>query len=103
VGVAGLGFQDREKVRHKCTLFGMYVRDTHRHGGLGRALAVAVLDAAREREGVALVQLTVTHGNQAAEALYRQLGFIAFGTEPMAVVTAEGHVAKVHMWRPLAG
>lgn len=101
--MAGLGFQEREKVRHKCTLFGMYVRDTQRRRGLGRALVSAVLDAAQESDGVTLMQLTVTQGNHAAYALYRQLGFIEFGIEPMAMATTEGHEAKVHMWRTLAG
>lgn len=46
-GVAGLSFERREKVRHKATLFGMYVHPEQRGQGLGRQLVDAVLTHAR--------------------------------------------------------
>jgi RimJ/RimL family protein N-acetyltransferase len=97
-GVAGLSFERREKVRHKATLFGMYVPAGFRQRGLGRQLVDAVLTGARERPGVKLVQLTVTRGNASAQALYESCGFTAFGVEPFAVAVGEGFVSKVHMW-----
>ena len=36
-GVAGLSFESREKIRHKATLFGMYVPPRFRGLGLGPA------------------------------------------------------------------
>ncbi|MDA8020456.1 MAG: GNAT family N-acetyltransferase [Thermoanaerobaculia bacterium] len=101
VGVAGLRFRNRPKTRHKAWLFGMYVRSEHRSVGLGRALVNAVLDGARSRDGVLLVQLTVSETNDAAIRLYRSCGFQAFGTEPMAIRVEDRFLAKVHMWRPL--
>jgi RimJ/RimL family protein N-acetyltransferase len=101
VGVAGLGFESREKARHKATLFGMYVDPAHRRTGAGRALVSAVLDAASRHPGTLLVQLTVTDGNDAARRLYESFGFVAFGVEPMAVRLGDRFVAKVHMWCPL--
>ena len=100
-GVVGLSFDGREKARHKATLFGMYVPDRCRRRGRGHALLDAALACAAARPGVRLVQLTVTEGNPAAQALYARSGFAAFGLEPMAVAVAGGFVAKVHMWRPL--
>jgi RimJ/RimL family protein N-acetyltransferase len=97
-GVAGLSFEQREKVRHKATLFGMYVPAGHRGRGLGRRLVHAVLAGARARPGVRLVQLTVTEGNASAQALYESCGFTAFGVEPFAVAVDGGFVSKVHMW-----
>lgn len=97
-GVAGLSFEFREKARHKATLFGMYVPGALRGRGLGRSLVTRALDYARTRPGVSLVQLTVTHGNVAAEALYRRCGFVDFGLEPCAVAIGEAYVSKVHMW-----
>jgi ribosomal protein S18 acetylase RimI-like enzyme len=47
---------------------------------------------------VRLVQLTVTHGNDAAQALYTHCGFVPFGLEPYAVATDTGFVDKLHMW-----
>ena len=58
----------------------------------------AVLAEARRRSETLLVQLTVTEGNAAAQALYASCGFISFGTEPLAVRLGDGYVAKVHLW-----
>src|SRR5258707_967762 len=43
-GVAGLSFESREKIRHKATLFGMYVPSRFRGLGRGRQLVVAALE-----------------------------------------------------------
>lgn len=96
-GVAGLSFERREKVRHKATLFGMYVRPEQRAQGLGRQLVDAVLAHARACPHIALVQLTVSEGNAGAIALYRAAGFEAWGCEPLAVRVGEGFVRKQHM------
>jgi GNAT superfamily N-acetyltransferase len=98
VGVVGLSFEQREKTKHKASLFGMYVRDSCRGMGLGGQLVNAVMACARSRAGVMLVQLTVTEGKLAALALYERKGFVQFGLEPFAVAVGTGFVAKVHMW-----
>ena len=98
VGVAGLSFESREKVRHKATLFGMYVPSRARGHGVGAKLVLAALAEARLRPGIRLVQLTVTHGNRSAEALYKKYGFVQFGLEPLAVAIGNEFVSKVHMW-----
>ena len=86
------------KIRHKATLFGMYVPPRFRGLGLGRQLVVAALECARSRAGIKIVQLTVSQGNASAETLYRRCGFVEFGVEPFAVAVASGYVSKVHMW-----
>ena len=97
-GAAGLSFESREKIRHKATLFGMYVPPRFRGLRLGRQLVVAALEFARSRAGIQIVQLTFTQGNASAEALYRSCGFVEFGVEPFAVAVGSGYVSKVHMW-----
>jgi ribosomal protein S18 acetylase RimI-like enzyme len=52
---------------------------------------------------VKVVQLMVTHGNHAAQALYEECGFVQFGLEPFAVAVGDGYVSKVHMWCNLGG
>jgi GNAT superfamily N-acetyltransferase len=52
----------------------MYVRETHRGTGLGRKLAAAVIDVARER-GHARIVLDTLPKLTTAIALYRDLGF----------------------------
>ena len=97
-GVVGLSFETREKARHKAHLIGMYVPAGSRRHGFGRALVQAALGEARSRPGVRLVQLMVTHGNRAAQALYESCGFVQYGLEPFAVAVGDGFVSKVHMW-----
>lgn len=100
-GAAGLAFEQREKTRHKATLFGMYVPQAQRRRGLGDALVAAVLAAARARPGLRHVLLTVTDGNAGARRLYERHGFRSWGVEPNAVRVGEGCLAKVHMVCPL--
>ena len=97
IGVAGLSFATREKIKHKATLFGMYVPPAFRHRGV-RELVLATLKHARNRPGVVLVQLTVTESNAGARALYECCGFLPFGVEPLAVSVGPELVSKVHMW-----
>jgi ribosomal protein S18 acetylase RimI-like enzyme len=61
----------------------------------------AVVAYARAKEGVLLLTLTVTDGNEPAVELYRSAGFEVFGIEPMAILTPSGFRAKVHMWLAL--
>lgn len=101
VGVAGLRTMKRPKTRHKADLYGMYVQAGHTGRGIGRALVDAVLDEARARAGLRIVQLTVTEGNREARSLYERCGFVSFGVEPYAIAVDGGHAAKVHMWLDL--
>src|SRR5260221_7218057 len=41
-GVAGLSFEQRERTKHKATLFGMYVRPAARGAGIARAIVEEV-------------------------------------------------------------
>ncbi len=100
-GAAGIEFETRAKARHKATLFGMMVPEAARDRGIGRALVEAALALARARDGVLLVNLTVTEGNTQAQALYECCGFVAFGVEPLAVAVDTTFLAKTHMWRDL--
>jgi ribosomal protein S18 acetylase RimI-like enzyme len=97
-GVAGISFDKRDKARHKATLFGMYVLSHFRSSGIGRQLVVSALEHARNRDGIKLVQLTVTDGNRAAQTLYANCGFEQFGLEPFAVAVGDEFVSKSHMW-----
>jgi len=57
-----------------CSLEDIFVEPQARGSGLGRALAEAALERARER-GCARVELDVNEANPAALALYESLGF----------------------------
>lgn len=100
-GVVGLSFETRHKIKHKAHLFGMYVRPPWQGQGWGRALVNAALQHARTREGVRLVQLSVTDTNATAIALYTACGFTPYGLEQNAVAVTEGYVDKRLMVCPL--
>ena len=59
----------------------LYVRDSARRTGLGRALTEFAIDRARQR-GCGRVQLDVNTANPAAHALYRSLGFESYADPP---------------------
>lgn len=101
VGVAGLRFAQRPKTLHKSHLYGMYVPASHTRRGIGQSLVEAVLDEARSRKGIRVVQLSVTEGNREAESLYARCGFIPYGVEPMAISVDGGYASKVYMWLDL--
>jgi ribosomal protein S18 acetylase RimI-like enzyme len=100
-GAAGVEFESRAKARHKAHLFGMYVAPDARAGGHGRQLVQGLLAVAAARDGVTLIQLTVTEGNAAAQSLYERCGFEVFGVEPFAVALDGRFLSKCHMWRLL--
>ena len=97
-GAVALLFETRDKIRHKSTLVGLYVRERFRKLGIGSALVHSLLATARARPGVVLVQLTVSNHNDAAKRLYQRFGFVEFGVEPCAMAVADTYVEKCHMW-----
>ena len=99
VGTVALEFSAKPKTRHKALVIGMYVSPQARGSAAGRALIEASIKYAEAKEGILLLNLTVTDGNELAIRLYRSAGFEAFGTEPMAILTPGGLRAKVHMQR----
>ena len=100
-GAVGLARETRPKTRHKADVFGMYVTPAHRKSGAGVAMMHAILDHAASWQGVRMLLLTVSEGNPAAQGLYERFGFVAFGTQPMAIREGERFIAKVHMSRIL--
>jgi len=103
LGVVGLRCNLIERTRHKALLFGMAVASGQRRLGLGRRLVEAACAEALARPGLRLLQLTVSEGNLPACRLYEACGFRPYGLEPMALLLDGQPIAKLHMWRPLAG
>jgi len=101
VGTVALELSGKPKTRHKVILIGMFVLAACRGKGMGKALVQAALQYARSDRQLTVMTLTATQDNHSAIELYKQCGFIAFGTEPMAIRTPSGYKAKVHMWQLL--
>ena len=96
VGMVGMSRETRLKNRHKARLVGLYVAPEHAGRGVGAALVAAVVQHAVAHP-LALLVLTVTDGNQAAQALYERAGFTSFGVEPDAIRVNGVRLGKRHM------
>jgi len=81
--------------------FGISVVKEHRGDGIGFQLARQVIDEARKKLGIYLVQLNVYAGNEKALGLYRKLGFIEYGRLPRAIAYKQRFVDRVHMYLAL--
>ena len=97
VGTVALEYSAKPKTKHKGLVIGMYTSPRARGQGFGRALIQGIVEHARAREGLLMLTLTVTEGNEPAISLYRSVGFQTFGVEPMAICTPSGLKGKVHM------
>ena len=77
--VAGIvGATHPDPAAPEVELVSMWTAPTARRRGVGRALIAAVLDWAQEG-GAESISLWVTRGNDAAEHLYREMGFVETG------------------------
>ncbi|WP_375448618.1 GNAT family N-acetyltransferase [uncultured Fibrella sp.] len=75
---------DRVKLRHKGLLFRMYVSPDFRGQGLAGLLIQAVVDRARQLDGMEQINLTVVTTNP-AKRLYERFGFRSFSLEEKAI------------------
>jgi len=96
-GYAGFQRETRLKNRHKGTLLGMYVVPEFRGQHVGRLLLDRFIDEVRALDGMEQLNLTVTHSNEGARALYLQAGFVTFGLEKRALKTGSGYYGKEYM------
>ena len=99
VGIVGIYREHHAKAAHKCNLWGLYVSPDARSTGIGRALVTEALGFARSMEGVTHVHVSVTDRAPEAMALYRSLGFVAWGVEPAALRVGDLVVSETHMVR----
>ena len=98
-GVAGLVIPESPKLRHKGTLWGMFVRPEAQGAGLGRVLVAGVL--AHAGTVVEEVQLTVGACNEAAVRLYSGAGFRTYGRELRALKLDGRYYDSLLMARPV--
>ena len=102
-GTAGFARESQPKMRHKGRVWGVYLNAELRGKGIGRTLLEAVLERARRVEGVEQILISVAVTQHAAVALYRSLGFIAWGRESRALRVAERYIDEEYMVLPLTG
>ncbi|MCA1062692.1 GNAT family N-acetyltransferase [Rossellomorea sp. AcN35-11] len=85
VGTATLVRESALKMRHKASIFAMYVSPVYRGNGYARRLIEACISHAKAVEGIEQVMLTVVSTNETAKGLYLSCGFKPYGTEKRAL------------------
>ena len=79
----------------------MYVQPGARNAGVGKKLAEAVIDYARQN--VEILQLNVVSENEAARRLYVSLGFVEYGIERKALKQDGRYYDDILMAKDLTG
>jgi RimJ/RimL family protein N-acetyltransferase len=85
VGIGGFYREDGPKLRHRGTIWGVYVMPEHRSGGLGRKLIAEIIANAAAVPDIHQINITVTAANARARQLYRSMGFEPWGLERKAL------------------
>ena len=96
-GMAGFVRESGEKERHKGTVVGVYLNQSLRGKGVGRAMLQALLDRAAGIEGLEQIVLKVATTQAAALATYRSLGFTSFGNEVRALYVDGQYIDEEYM------
>ncbi|MFC0270571.1 GNAT family N-acetyltransferase [Metabacillus herbersteinensis] len=97
VGVVTLVIETKVKLKHRATIFAMYVAPSHRGQKIGQLLMEAVINEARKFEEIEQIYLTVVTTNQSAKKLYTAMGFEVFGLEKRALKLEECYLDEEHM------
>ena len=81
----GLFREHRSKLRHKATIYAMYVIPEVRLKGVGKSLILEAIGRARKMKGLEQINLGVVVTNIEARNLYRRCGFEVYGVEKHAL------------------
>ncbi|TMU88377.1 GNAT family N-acetyltransferase [Bacillus sp. BHET2] len=85
VGAVTLVREASLKMRHKASIYAVYVQPSYRGKGFARELIEAAITLSKETEGIEQLMITVVTSNETARGLYHSCGFIPFGTEKRAL------------------
>lgn len=89
IGIAGLRQEPYAQLRHKGTLWGVFVHPQYRKSGVARELLQAALTHARNMQ-LRQIHLRVNTENHRARRLYTTSGFTGYGVERRAMCV-NGH------------
>lgn len=86
IGVASLVLEQKNKIKHRANIYGVYVTPGKRGLGVARKIMEESIKKARQLEKVEQIYLTVTAGNEPAKRLYQSLGFTTYGLDKKALI-----------------
>ncbi|MFS0636715.1 GNAT family N-acetyltransferase [Mesobacillus foraminis] len=84
-GVVTLVREKKLKLRHRTSIFALFVSPAFRGKGVGKMLMKEAITKAGKLEGVEQVYLTVVANNEAAINLYKNLKFQTYGRDNKAI------------------
>ncbi len=91
VGMCGLRREESLKLRHKASIWGMYVSPEHRGKRIGHSLITHAINFTDRLSGVEQLALSVVSSNVAARNLYESMGFEVWGTEKHALKIGDAY------------
>lgn len=86
IGMVGFRRGRGDRLRHKGTIWGMYIAAEAQGKGLGRMLIREAISRASAMPDLEQINLGVISGNDQARNLYVSLGFESYGLEKRAIV-----------------
>ncbi len=86
IGMVGFRRGRGDRLKHKGTIWGMYIAAEAQGKGLGRILIQEAISRASALSGLEQINLGVISGNDQARNLYISLGFESYGLEKRAIV-----------------
>jgi ribosomal protein S18 acetylase RimI-like enzyme len=96
LGISGLYREKGKKLKHKGTIWGVYVAPEARGKGLGRGLLTLLLDEAK-KSGLELVQLSADETSLITLRLYQSIGFSEYGRDKHIMKVGDHYVTDVLM------
>jgi ribosomal protein S18 acetylase RimI-like enzyme len=96
-GVVTLVKETKVKLKHKASIFAMYVSPDYRGRGIGKKLMAEVVKKAQEFDDTEQLQLSVVSTNQSAKQLYTSFGFTVYGHEKRALKADGIYYDEDHM------
>jgi ribosomal protein S18 acetylase RimI-like enzyme len=83
--MVGFYREKRTKLRHRGTIWGMYVIPEQRHQGIGKKLLLELINRIKLLPNLEQVYLSVVTTNKEARNLYISLGFKPYGFDRNAL------------------
>jgi ribosomal protein S18 acetylase RimI-like enzyme len=96
-GIVTLVKENKLKLRHRASIFAMYVTPDQRGSGIGKRLMEEAVNTATNLAGIEQIYLSVVATNESAKRLYTALGFHTFGIDKKALKIGETYYDDEHM------
>ncbi|GGH81418.1 RimJ/RimL family protein N-acetyltransferase [Pullulanibacillus pueri] len=85
IGSVSLVREQKNKMKHRATIYAMYVTPEKRGKTIAKKLMMTVLEQVKDIEGVEQIYLSVMATNTPAKTLYNAFGFNTYGMDKKAL------------------